>query len=184
VVGNVMPSFEGAWSNTFTLLRNLRVATLIDGKSGFYLYNNTEFFRETQLVRSNRRLDPTILTPEQRLRRYGNQTAGQPAFVQENGASTTVNETRDEFLQKGDFVRFRELSFTYTLPGRIFGRARVQNATVGVAFQNIGLWTEYGGPDPEVISSSLNAGIAQFSRADFLTLPNPRRTLFRAAFTF
>jgi hypothetical protein len=52
VVGNVLPSFEGAWSNTFTVLRNLRVATLIDTKRNFYLLNNTAFFRETQLVRA------------------------------------------------------------------------------------------------------------------------------------
>lgn len=184
VVGNVLPSFEAAWANTFTLLRNLRVYALVDGKAGFYLYNNTDFFRETQLVRSNRRLDPTVLSAEERLRRYGDQTAGRPAYVQENGAGTTVNEVRDEFIQKGDFIRFRELSFTYTLPSRLLGGARAQNATLGVAFQNVGLWTRYGGADPEVISASQNTGTGQFSRADFLTLPNPRRTLFRAAFTF
>lgn len=185
VVGNVLPSFEGAWSNTFTLFRNLRVATLIDTKRNFYLQNNTDFFRETQLVRSNRRLDPTILSAEERLRRYGNPTAGQPAFVQENGAATTVNEVRDAYLQKGDFVRFREMSFSYTLPNAaLLRRARVDGGTIGLAFQNVALWTDYEGADPEVVSATQNTGAGQFSRSDFLTLPNPKRTLLRVNLTF
>jgi hypothetical protein len=185
VIGNIAPSFEGAWSNTFTVFRNLRVAALVDTKRGFYLQNNTEFFRETQLVRSDRRLNADALTPFERLRRYGDQTAGRPAFVQENGTGTTVNEARDAFIQKGDFVRFRELSFTYELPARAlrFSRA-LQGGSVGLAFQNLGLWTEYGGPDPEVVSASQNVGTAQFSRSDFLTLPNPKRAVLRANFSF
>lgn len=98
VVGNVLPNFEAGWTNTFTLFRDLRVNALVDTKRGFYLYNNTDFFRETQLVRSNRRLDPTVLSAEERLRRYCDQTAGRPAFVQENGAGTTVNESRDAYI--------------------------------------------------------------------------------------
>jgi TonB-linked SusC/RagA family outer membrane protein len=185
VIGNVLPSFEGAWSNTFTLFRNLRIATLLDTKRNFYLNNNTDFFRETQLVRSDRRLDPTILSPEERLRRYGNPTAGQPAFVQENGATTTVNEVSDAYIQKGDFVRFRELSVNYTLPNaRFLRRARVDGGTIGLAFQNVALWTDYEGADPEVVSATQNIGAGQFSRSDFLTLPNPKRTLLRVNLSF
>ncbi|MGZ8378970.1 MAG: SusC/RagA family TonB-linked outer membrane protein [Gemmatirosa sp.] len=185
VIGNVLPSFEGAWSNTFTLFRNLRIATLVDTKRNFYLNNNTDYFRETQLVRSDRRLDPTVLSVEERLRRYGNPTAGQPAFVQENGAPTTVGEVRDAYVQKGDFVRFRELSFSYTLPTASFlRRARVDGGTIGLAFQNVALWTDYEGADPEVVSATGNIGAAQFSRSDFLTLPNPKRTLLRVNLSF
>ncbi|MEO7511251.1 MAG: SusC/RagA family TonB-linked outer membrane protein, partial [Gemmatimonadaceae bacterium] len=125
VVGNSLPTFEAAWSNSFTLFRNFRVSALVDTKRDFLVNNLTDYFRETQLVRSNRRLDPTLLSVRERLRRYGNQAAGQPAFVQENGSGTTVDQVRDAYLQKGDFVRFRELGVTYDVPtqylGRLFG---------------------------------------------------------------
>lgn len=184
VVGNVLPTFEAAWTNGFTLFGNLRVVSLIDTKRDFLVYNNTQFFRETQTVRSDNRLDPNRLPALERLRRYGDQTAGRPAFVQENGTGTNVNEVRDEFLQRGDFVRWRELSFAYTLPRVVTRRLRGMQGTVGVAFQNLVLWSDYEGPDPEVISSTANAGAGQFARDDFLTLPNPRRTLFRFNLTF
>ena len=145
------------------------------------VFNNSDFFRETQLVRSANRLDPNRLTPRERLRRYGNQTPGQPAFVSENGSAATVDVVRDAYLQPGDFVRFRELGVNYTVPTNFLRTLRgVSAATVGIAFQNLALWTDYQGFDPEVISTAGNG----FVRDDFFTLPNPRRALVRLNLTF
>ncbi|MBK6455704.1 MAG: TonB-dependent receptor [Gemmatimonadetes bacterium] len=183
VVGNALPTFELAWSNTFTLFKNFRVSTLIDTKQDFYIYNLTDYFRETQLVRSNRRLDPTVLPEIERLRRYGNPTAGQPAFVQLNGTGTTVDQARDGFLQAGDFVRFRELGVTYNVPPRLLAKFfGTRTASIGFAMQNIALWTDYEGADPEVVSNPTEAfGVG---RTDFLTLPNPKRALLRLNLSF
>lgn len=183
VVGSQFPGFEGTLTSTFTLFRQLRISAQFDTKQDFLLYNNTDFFRETQLVRSNARLDTTVLSRRERLKRFGNPTPGQPAFRQENGASTTVNEVRDHYLQPGDFVRFRELGVTWDIPAKYATRMPgVATASLGFAVQNVALWTDkaFTGPDPEVISA---AG-AQFSRDDFLTLPNPRTTVLRLNITF
>ncbi len=183
VVGNVFPTFEGTLTNTVTLWNQLRISAQIDTKRDFLVYNNTDYFRETQLVRSNSRLDTLVLPRIERLRRYGNPTAGQPAFVQLNGASTTVAEARDGFLQPGDFVRLREIGVTWDIPQRWVALvAGVQTASLGFAMQNVKLWKDakFTGADPEVISNAT----AQFSRDDFLTLPNPRTTVVRLNLTF
>ncbi|MGQ0647151.1 MAG: SusC/RagA family TonB-linked outer membrane protein [Gemmatimonadaceae bacterium] len=182
VMGNVLPTFEASWSNTFTLFRNFRVSGLVDTKQDFLINNLTDFFRETQLVRSNRRLDPTALTPRERLRRYGDQTPGRPAFVQLNGAGTTVDQTRDAYLQPGDFIRFRELSFVYDVPRNRLGLLRGQALSIGLAFQNVALWSDYEGADPEVITNP-NAAFG-LGRQDFLTQPSPKRALLRFNFSF
>jgi TonB-linked SusC/RagA family outer membrane protein len=183
VVGNALPTFEASWSNTFTLFRNFRISTLIDTKQDFLINNLTDFFRETQLVRSNRRLDPTVLTARERLRRYGNQASGQPAFVQLNGQGTTVDQTRDAYLQPGDFIRFRELGVTYNVPPRLLqGFLGTRTASIGFAMQNVALWTDYEGADPEVVTDPTAAfGVG---RQDFLTLPNPKRALLRLNISF
>ncbi len=183
VVGNALPTFEAAWSNNVTLFRNFRISALVDTKQDFMIYNLTDYFRETQLVRSNRRLDPKVLTAHERLRRYGNQTAGQPAFVQLNGVGTTVDQARDAFLQPGDFIRFRELGVTYDVPRQFLGRVPgAKTMTIGLALQNIGLWTDYEGADPEVVSDPTGAN--GVGRNDFLTLPNPKRALLRVNLSF
>ncbi len=182
VVGNALPTFEGSWSNTFTLFKNFRVSALVDTKQDFLIYNLTDYFRETQLVRSNKRLDPTVLSAHERLRRYGNQAAGQPAFVQLNGKGTTVDEARDAFLQPGDFVRFRELGITYDVPRSLLAGRFAKNLSIGLAMQNLALWTDYEGPDPEVVTDPTAAfGIG---RSDFLTLPSSRRAILRVNFSF
>jgi TonB-linked SusC/RagA family outer membrane protein len=183
--GNLFPTLEAGITNTVTLFKNLRVVALVDTKQDYVIFNNSDFFRETQVVRSNRRLDPTLLPARERLRRYGNPTAGQPAFVQENGTSTTVDEVRDAYLQPGDFVRFRELSATYTLPRSFTARlGPVSTASIALAFQNLALWTDYEGADPEVNSAIGVAANNEFTRTDFFTLPNPKRTLLRLNLSF
>ncbi len=183
VVGNALPTFEASWSNTFTLFKNFRVSTLIDTKQNFMIYNLTDYFRETQLVRSNKRLDPTVLSEVERLRRYGNPTPGQPAFVQENGKATTVDQARNGFLQPGDFIRFRELGVTYNVPPRYLTKLLgTRTASIGFAMQNVALWTDYPGADPELVSNPNEAfGVG---RTDFLTLPNPKRALLRLNLSF
>jgi hypothetical protein len=166
-------------------MKSLRLSALLDAKRNFKVFNNTEFFRETQLVRSNRRLDKTVLSRYDYLRRYGDDTPGNPAFVTESGDAATVNDVYEAFIQPGDFVRLREVSASYDVPQRFLSGLRnaVQGATITLAFQNVKLWTNYGGPDPEVISDpSGTAG--QFTREDFLTLPNAKKTLLRLNLTF
>jgi TonB-linked SusC/RagA family outer membrane protein len=184
-VGNQLPTLEWSLTNSFTLFKNFRVTALLDAKKGFSVLNETAYFRETQLVRSNARLDPTVLGPTEFLRRFGNQTPGKPSFVDSLGHSYTVATANQDYFQPGDFVRLREISVAYTVPQSSMGifHNKITSATVTFALENVALWTRYGGPDPEVISSQLGTGGA-FFHEDFLTLPNPKTTSLRFDLTF
>ncbi|MCZ8203314.1 SusC/RagA family TonB-linked outer membrane protein [Gemmatimonas sp.] len=174
-VGNLFPTLEWNITNTLTLFKNLRIAALLDAKRDFVVYNNTRFFRETQLVRSNLRLDPTALPAEERLRRFG------PFVSEANGSAVPVNDAREPYIERGDFVRLRELSATYDVPRFLMDKLgkRVQGASVTLAFQNVRLWSDFSGADPEV-----NAQTGAFAREDFLTAPLPRRSVLRFNLNF
>lgn len=174
-MGNLFPAVEWNLTNTITVFKNFRIAALIDAKRNFLVQNFTAYFRETQLVRSNLRLDPTALSAYERLRRFGDPTPGNPAFVTVTGKAATVSDVIDGYLEQGDFLRLRELSATYSLPNMFFkGFGNVTGASITLAMQNVKLWTNYSGADPEV-----NAQSGAFSRQDFLTLPNPKKTVLR-----
>ena len=180
-MGNLFPTLEWNLTNTVTLFKNLRLSALLDSKRDFLVSNFTAYFRETQLVRSNNRIDVNKLSAYERLRRYGDLTPGRPAFVTITGKSESVSNVIDAFLEQGDFTRLREVSATYTLPTawvKGLGQA-VQGVSVTFAMQNVKLWTNYTGPDPEVNSQG-----DTFSHTDFLTLPNPKKTVLRVNFTF
>jgi hypothetical protein len=180
-MGNLFPTLEWNITNTVTLFKNFRVAALLDAKRDFLVQNNTAFFRETQIVTSDNRIDVNKLPARERLRRFGNLTAGQPAFITDKGNTATVNDVIDAYLEPGDFIRLREVSATYTLPNSLLGftKRRVTGASVTLAFQNVALWTDYSGFDPEV-----NSQTGAFSRQDFLTLPNPKTTVLRFNLNF
>jgi hypothetical protein len=58
-------------------------------------------------------------------------------------------------------------------------RNSITGASVTWAMQNVKLWSDYSGPDPEI-----NSQAGAFSRQDFLTVPNPRKQTFRVNFNF
>jgi TonB-linked SusC/RagA family outer membrane protein len=179
-VGNLYPTLEWNLTNTITVFKNFTVSGLLDAKRNFIVQNNTAYFRETQIPRSNLRIDVTALSPYERLRHYGDLTPGHPAFVTTAGNAATVSDVIDAYLEPGDFVRLREISATYRLPNSLFRHlGSVNGAGVTLAFQNLKLWTKYSGADPEV-----NAETGGFSREDFLTLPNPRKTVLRFTLNF
>jgi len=179
--GNVLPTFEGNLSTNLTIKRNLRLYALLDTKRGSRVRNFTDFFRETQLVRSNARLDTLVLSKEERLRRYGNPNAGQPAFLTDSSSTPmTVNDVQEEYIQDASFVRLREVSLSYTLPLPWARALRAAGATVTVAGQNLGLWTKYEGYDPEVVSNA----VSLLNRDDFFTQPPVQRFIVRMNLSF
>ena len=184
-IGPVLPTHEGNFSSGVTFLQNFRVSGLLDWKGGNFLFNNTDFFRETQLVRSANRLDTLVLSRNERLRRYGDPTTGRAAFRREGvkpgfPATATVNEVRDGFVQPADFVKLREVSFSYTLPRTYANYLKAQDAMITISGRNLQTWTDYEGFDPELLS----AATSNFGRQDFLTLPPARTMSLRLNLTF
>lgn len=174
-VGNVAPGHEGRLASTLTLFQNLRIYGQIDGKWNYYVNNLTDFFRETQLPRSDRFHKQDQLDPEDRLRRFG-------PFFREDGSRTTVSQARGAYIQPGDFLRFRELSATLSLPTELAERFGASRVSLTVAGRNLGFISKkYEGADPEVIG---NLTSDDFNRRDFLTIPNPRRFVARVNFQF
>jgi TonB-linked SusC/RagA family outer membrane protein len=54
------------------------------------------------------------------------------------------------YYEDGTYVRFRELSLTYSLPQRLTHSLRMQTLSITGAVRNLALWTRYLGADPEV----------------------------------
>ena len=59
----------------------------------------------------------------------------------------------DRFLEKGDYIRMRNITFSYTFPSRYLDKVPFTNARVYVQGQNLLTFTEFYG-DPEVGISS------------------------------
>jgi TonB-linked SusC/RagA family outer membrane protein len=143
--GPSLPRHEVSATSGFDLFGNrLRVATMVDYKGGHMLYNNTERIRCASRNNCRGLIDPTAPLWEQ----------ARTVAVRQFGTSVLGG-----FFEKGDFLRWREVAVTYTMPDewaqRVFrGRSLVATA----AARNLGiLWTEYTGVDPEAFGTTVNA---------------------------
>ena len=122
----------------------LRLAALFDYQGGHLIYNNTERIRCASRNNCRGLIDTKAPLWEQ----------ARTVAVRQFGTGVLGG-----FFEKGDFIRWRELSLTYRLPEdlamRVFrGRSLVATAAV----RNLGvLWTEYTGVDPEAFGTTGNA---------------------------
>lgn len=172
-VGNLLPGFEGNTSATVSMFRVLRLYGQLDWKHDFYIYNNTDQFRERQFGTGERWIRRNeILTDEERLRRFG-------PFVTESGSAIAAGNVNEAYIEKGDFWRLREISATLSLPRAWAELMRSQAASITFAGRNLALWTDYSGADPEVNSSTSGS-----SREEFLTMPPARRFVTRINLQF
>lgn len=171
--GNPNPGFEGNINSTFTLFGALRVYAQFDFMQDYILYNNTDQFRERQFGTGERWVRRNeILSDEERLGRFG-------PFVTEDGRTLNASAVNAKYYQNGDHVRFREFSVTYSLPRDLVQTFGASSAQLTVGGRNLMLWTDYEGEDPEVLGAQTD-----FTRNDFLTMPQPRRFLARVNLTF
>jgi TonB-linked SusC/RagA family outer membrane protein len=157
-LGNSVPTNEGSFTAGLTLFKNLRLNSFVDWRGGYKKLDGN------QRVRCNL----FALCRENYFPRDAQYSAVDLAEIQ-GGTAFTYN-----LIQDASFVRFRELSASYTLPASVARALRASRASVTVAGRNLGLWTDFKGLDPE---ASFNGGTrgGAFGQWDQNVLPQLRQ---------
>ncbi len=178
-IGDIFPDWTGNFGSTVTFKRNWRVLANFEWRTGFTVHNLTDAFRGSQhaTIGSNLKdyseieatLNNPASTPQQRLD-AANKYIREHRRLLEPGLSE---------MEKGDFLRFRELGLTYTAPQSIAERFGARSMSLTFAGRNLLLWTKYSGSDPEISYSGRQPGggvQANFNDAsDSFGMPIPRR---------
>ncbi len=138
--------------------KNWDLGMFLNGQFGFSVYNNTanSFFNAGQ-IGTARNVTPDVVTS-------GEST----------GASTAVS-TR--FLEKGDFVRLQNATIGYNVP--LSGEGAFKSLRLSLTGQNLALFTDYSGIDPEVSvpTGQLGSGVP-VRGIDWAAFPNPLTVTF------
>ncbi len=157
IVGSAVPDLYAGLTNTFTY-GNLSLSAFFNTIRGFYVYNNTAnaLFLKGSL-RNARNVTREV--------GYGPEHPFNPGSV----------STR--FLEKGDFIRLSNVNVNYNVP--LSGKGFIKGLSFYLSGQNLALWTDYSGIDPEVnVDKNIN-GIP--SRGfDYTQYPRPRIITFGA----
>ncbi|RCH54392.1 SusC/RagA family TonB-linked outer membrane protein [Mucilaginibacter hurinus] len=145
--GSAYAKWIGGFSNTLTY-KNFNLSFLIDGKFGGKLFSTSDYYGYIFGLHQ--------ATLVNRTGNFG--TAQQPA----NAAtyySTVANNASKLFVQDASFIKFRSLSFGYTLPANLFNGA-IKTATISLVGRNLFyLMTKTDNIDPESSYSAYAQGI-------------------------
>ncbi len=154
-IGNPLPEREFSFSTDLRFRDWLRVGALLDYKGGHKLLNMTRAWR----CSTNRDHNCDAL--------YDVNTSleDQAAIIGQSYYNTYAG-----FIEDADFVKLREVSLTFALPRDLAGSFGAKGLSLTLAGRNLATWTDYRGLDPEMNY----AGQANFTTADFFTLPPNR----------
>ncbi len=143
--GYAVPRYEATLTNGFELFkRRVRIAGLLDYKGGHLVYNNSERIRCASRFNCSALVNPASSLYEQ----------ARTVMVREHSSASAAG-----FFEKGDFIRFREMNVSFTVPEGTASRFLNSRSIVAtVAARNIGmLWTKYTGVDPEAFGTTGDA---------------------------
>ena len=160
-IGPSTPTREMGFSNTLTLFKNFRLYGLLDIKGGNYIFNLQERNRCQASDNCSRTNNPRARFP---------QNAADSILFKELAVYRNASVS-PEWIQKGDFVKLREISLTYDVPRNLIARVGAQSMSIILSGRNLALWSDYEGTDPEVNSY----GGRNFVRIDAYAAPMTRR---------
>ncbi len=179
-LGPSMPTRELSWSNTLTLLRNVRLYAMFDYKGGFYNFNGKEWY----MCRTQQNCEK-VNDPANRDMTKPLNLATTPPLNPD--MAIWLGNTPGYWVQPADFIKFRDLSLTYTVPTSLLKTLPVRTLSLTAAAHNLGIvWTRYGGIDPEANSynNQQTYSMNGFARTDLYAPPMMRRVTVSANVSF
>ena len=174
VIGCGQPTFNWGWNNTFNY-KNFDLSFFIVGFHGMDIYNATKQMGFNTVSGQNF----AAVTPmKDWLNRWTptNTNTDVPGFVQ---GGTEGKIFSDRFVEKGDFIKMKSITFGYTLPTNVCRMMGINDLRVYASVQNPFQITSYDGLDPE---STLGSPLVQ--GVDWAAYPNSRNYLIGLNFSF
>ncbi|MCE2790081.1 MAG: TonB-dependent receptor, partial [Saprospiraceae bacterium] len=151
VTGPTMPTYYGGLSNTFRF-KSFDMSLLFQFSGGNYIYNGTKAGLRDMRQWNNHTDVLDRWTTD-------NTDGSIPRVVfgdnVSNGSALPISEN----VEKGDFVRLRNVTLGYSFPSSVTKNLRVASIRAYGQAQNALLFTNYSGSDPE-ISANGNSNIA------------------------
>ncbi len=184
ILGNSQPDWIGGLQNTLRY-KGFTLAFLFDTQQGQMRYNQLGNFMSAFGIAQyteNREETTTFdgVLPDgsanSQVVYYGQGTGPDGRNYGAGYYRNVYRGVSENFVEDASWVRLRNLSLTYQLPNRIFGNSFIENMAVTFTGNNLVLWTDYSGYDPE--SSSFSAGSNAAAGFAGFTYPAMRSYLF------
>ena len=144
-LGNANPKLSGGFGPTFRF-KNLSMNMFFNFRYGNKIINAARMNAEDMFYDNNQ-----STAVNWRWRKNGDDTQ-MPRALHDWGYNWLGS---DRYVEDGSFLRFKYLTFNYSLPQDLLKKFKLNRVNLYLTFNNIAVWTKYTGVDPEVNYGSL-----------------------------
>lgn len=139
-LGNTHPLFNGGFGPTFRY-KNLSCNMFFNFRYGNKIINAAKMYSENMYGNDNQ-----STAVNWRWRKDGDIT-NMPRALYNDGYNWLGS---DRYVEDGSFLRFKYLTFNYTVPSAFLKKYSVNKLNLYLTFNNIFVLTKYSGVDPEI----------------------------------
>lgn len=168
VIGDPNPDFIGGFSNNFS-------------------YKNFDLNVFFQFSYGNDVLNANRLTMERSTARYNQFVSFNDRWTPDNPSNYAprvsgvgVNVFSSRVIEDGSFLRLKTVSLGYNIPLELLKTYKIASVRAYTSAQNLWLWSNYSGPDPEANTK----GFGRTPGFDFSAYPTARIITFGLNVTF
>lgn len=139
-LGNSNPVLNGGFGSTLRY-KNLNCTLFFNFRYGNKIVNSARMYAENMYNDDNQ-----SIAVNWRWRKDGDETQI-PRALYQSGYNWLGS---DRFVEDGSFIRFKYLTFNYTVPASTLKPMGIDKVNIYVTFNNLYVFTKYTGVDPEV----------------------------------
>ncbi len=190
IVGNSMPDWIGSITNTIRY-KDISLSFMFDTQQGLEKWNQLDNFMAAFGIakytenRDQMHVFKGVLsdgTPNTKSVYMGQGIGPDNKDYGDGYYRRIYRGVTENFVQDASWVRLRTISISYNLPASLLKNTFMDNASISVSGNNLLIWTDYNGFDPEA-SDAITGALNSSSQAGF-TYPPLRNILFSINVTF
>lgn len=169
-LGNTNPDFSFGFKNTFSY-KGFSLDIYIQGDYGNEIVNFNRFQLESfDGFQNNSTAALNRWTETNPTNKYPRANASSHGYFMS-----------DVVVEDGSYIRFKEVTLSYSIPQRLFAKTKIKNIQLAVSGLNLLTITDYSGYDPEV---SIYGGDVYAKGADYGSYPTAKSVIFSINATF
>jgi TonB-linked SusC/RagA family outer membrane protein len=141
IIGSPHPDFTYG-INVNLGYKNFDLTAFAQGVQGNQIFNYLRYWTDFNTFQGNRSKDMLYNSWKQQ-----GDVAKLPRLNASDGTSQQVSSY---FIEDGSYLRLKNIQLTYTVPSKLLGKAKMDNAQIYVQGQNLMTLTKYTGLDPDI----------------------------------
>lgn len=166
-LGNSDPVIYGGFQNDFNIYKNLNLSVYFSYSLGGSIYNISELYLGSP-DSSNNKYSYILAAWDQELR--------PDSDIPKAGIKDLL--ASDRHVHDASYLRLKNVSLSYLINFKKKAKKYIDSMTVGISGENLYLWKNYNGFDPDVSTSS------KVYRLDDGSLPRQRTFVFNLVMNF